>query len=343
MSITNTTFGDASGYELPPDQIVFGQSPQMLEVRQRMERLANNDIPVLITGPSGTGKEVISRMLHARSAWCDGPFVKINCPAIPATLLESELFGYERGAFTGAFSKKMGRVERANRGTLFLDEIGELDLGLQSKLLQLLQDRSFCRIGASEDSKVEVRVVCATNRNLNAEVEAGTFRQDLYYRINVLSIVLPPLTERRGDISMLLDYFLTSFSKSYGQSVRPFSSSMMKMFASYHWPGNIREMENLVKRYVIFGSEEIVASALQSRATDQVNIPAGDEPVSLKMLTREATKRFEQEIIRKVLSDNRWSRKKTAKKLNMSYRALLYKLKDAGINSHEDRAGNTEK
>jgi two-component system response regulator AtoC len=343
MTDSNTTFGDASGFELPPETVIFGHSPQMLEVQKRIERLAKTDIPVLISGSSGTGKEVISRLLHMRSPWRDGPFVKINCPAIPESLMESELFGYERGAFTGAFARKMGRVELANRGTLFMDEIGELKLSLQSKLLQLLQDRSFCRIGASEDKKVEVRIVCATNRDLKAEVEAGSFRQDLYYRINVLSIQLPPLTERRADISMLIDYFITSFSKSYGRAVRPFSGSMMKMFESYYWPGNIREMENLIKRYIIFGSEEMIAAAIQPRTTASISVPLGDEPISLNTLTRQAMKQFERKIIMQVLSDNRWSRKKTANKLSMSYRSLLYKLRDAGISSRENGAECTDK
>lgn len=342
MTTTAPILREVAGYELPPEAVIFGSSPQMQEVRARLERLAQTDIPVLISGPSGTGKEVVSRLLHGWSPWRDGPFVKINCPAIPGPLLESELFGYERGAFTGAVQQKRGRVELAERGTLFLDEIGELELSLQSKLLQLLQDRSFCRIGASQDKRVEVRVVCATNRNLRTEVTEGRFRQDLYYRINVLSIHLPPLTERRGDIPDLIDYFIESFSRSYQGKVRPFSARMMKQLVNYHWPGNIREMENLIKRYIVFGSEETVAAALRPRGDGQIVIPAGDEPVSLKALTREAVKRFEREIIMQVLSANRWSRKKTATKLNMSYRALLYKLKEAGISARDNQPSRSE-
>ena len=186
----------------------------------------------------------------------------MNCPAIPGTLLESELFGYEKGAFTGAYGSKPGRVELAHRGTLFLDEISELDLGLQSKLLQLLQDGQFCRIGAQEDKKVEVRVVCATNRVLEAEIESGTFRQDLFYRINVVNLQMPPLRERRGDIPDLVTYFLEYYNRKYNCRARTLSGDLMTSLQKYHWPGNIRELENLIKRYVILGNEEVISSDL---------------------------------------------------------------------------------
>src|SRR3954470_16898364 len=198
--------------EMPPEVIVFGRTEAMLAVHDRLKKLAAANVPVLIQGESGTGKDIIARMIHAASPWRTGPWVKVNCPAIPGTLLESELFGYEKGAFTGAYGVKPGRVEMAHRGTLFLDEISELDMSLQSKLLQLLQDGQFCRIGAQEDKKVEVRVVCATNRKLEHEIESGTFRQDLFYRINVVSLHLPPLRERRGDIDELAEYFLEYYN-----------------------------------------------------------------------------------------------------------------------------------
>src|SRR6516225_1948707 len=190
--------------EMPPDSIVFGRTEAMQAVRDRLNKLAGANVPVLIQGESGTGKDIIARMIHAASPWKTGPWVKVNCPAIPGTLLESELFGYEKGAFTGAYGTKPGRVEMAHRGTPFLDEISELDLGLQSKLLQLLQDGQFSRIGSQEDKKVEVRVICATNRHLEQEVEAGSFRSDLFYRINVLNIHVPSLRERPGDIPILV-------------------------------------------------------------------------------------------------------------------------------------------
>src|SRR6266513_6165867 len=201
--------------EIPPEAVVFGRSDAMQALRNRMDKVASANVPVLIHGESGTGKDIIARMIHGLSPWKNGPFVKVNCPAIPGTLLESELFGYEKGAFTGAYGSKPGRVELAHRGTLFLDEISELDLALQSKLLQLLQDGQFCRIGAQEDKKVEVRVVCATNRVLEAEIESGTFRQDLFYRINVVNLQMPPLRERRSDIESLATYFLEHYNRKY--------------------------------------------------------------------------------------------------------------------------------
>src|ERR1700685_2835203 len=213
--------------EMPPDAVVFGRSEVMQAVRERLTKLAGANVPVLIQGESGTGKDIIARMIHAASPWRTGPWVKVNCPAIPGTLLESELFGYEKGSFTGAYGAKPCRVEMAHRGTLFLDEISELDLSLQSKLLQLLQDGQFCRIGAQEDKKVEVRVVCATNRKLEDEIETGTFRQDLYYRINVVNLQLPPLRDRRGDIEDLVRYFLDFYNQKYNCRARPLSSDLI--------------------------------------------------------------------------------------------------------------------
>src|SRR6476660_410321 len=257
--------------EIPPESIVFGHSDAMQALRARMDKVAAANVPVLIQGESGTGKDIIARMIHVRSPWKTGPYVKVNCPAIPGTLLESELFGYEKGAFTGAYGMKPGRVEMAHRGTLFLDEISELDLALQSKLLQLLQDGQFCRIGAQEDKKVEVRVVCATNRHLETEIENGTFREDLFYRINVVNLQLPPLRERRGDIDDLVNYFLDYYNRKYNCRARVLSSETMGVLQKYHWPGNIRELENLVKRYVILGNEDVISADLAPRAPDFFN------------------------------------------------------------------------
>src|SRR5215813_14044522 len=209
--------------EIPPEAVIFGHSEAMLAVRERLARLASANVPVLIQGESGTGKDIIARLIHQRSPWKTGPYVKVNCPAIPGTLMESELFGYEKGAFTGAYGLKPGRVELAHRGTLFLDEIGELELSLQAKLLQLLQDGQFCRIGAQEDKKVEVRIICATNRDMEQEIANGTFRQDLFYRINVVNIQVPPLRERSSDIPILVDYFLDIFSKQFNRPCKPLS------------------------------------------------------------------------------------------------------------------------
>src|SRR6202045_4188210 len=330
--------------EMPPEAVVFGGTEVMRELRQRLAKIAGANVPVLIQGESGTGKDIIARMIHANSPWRTGPWVKVNCPAIPGTLLESELFGYEKGAFTGAYGTKPGRVEMAHRGTLFLDEISELDLGLQSKLLQLLQDGQFCRIGAQEDKKVEVRVVCATNRKLEQEIESGTFRADLFYRINVVNLHMPALRERASDIPDLVDYFLAYYNRKYNSRAMPISDELMARLGKYHWPGNVRELENLIKRYVILGDEEVISSDLAPRETDFFNaeIPI-DGQISLKKLTRQAVRELERKVILKVLQAHHWNRKQSARALSISYRALLYKIRDAGLPSNRSvRRGTAE-
>lgn len=321
--------------EMPPASIVFGRTDAMQMVRDRLGKLAAANVPVLIQGESGTGKDIIARMIHAASPWRNGPWVKVNCPAIPGTLLESELFGYEKGAFTGAYSVKPGRVEMAHRGTLFLDEISELDLALQSKLLQLLQDGQFCRIGAQEDKKVEVRVVCATNRKLEQEIENGTFRADLFYRINVVNLQLPPLRDRAADIPDMVEYFLEYHNRKYNCRAKPLSNEMMSVLRKYHWPGNVRELENLIKRYVILGNEEVIVADLAPREPDFFNtdFPV-DGQISLKKLTRQAVRELERKVILKVLQNHHWNRKQAARSLGISYRALLYKIRDAGLPSN---------
>ncbi len=328
---------------LPPEEVMFGHSEAMQAIRQRVEKLAGANIPVLIQGESGTGKELIARMIHYRSPWASGPLVKVNCPAIPGTLLESELFGYEKGAFTGANGSKPGRVEMAHRGTLFLDEISELDPALQAKLLQLLQDGQFCRIGAQEDKKVEVRVVCATNRELEQEIESGSFRADLFYRINVVNLRLPRLRDRSQDIPLLVNYFLEHYNEKYNCRAQAPSNATMSLLERYHWPGNIRELENLIKRYVILGSEETITSELLSHHEEHFDpeIPTADAPIALKKVTRQAVRELERRIIFKVLQANNWNRKKAARSLNISYRALLYKIRDAGLGSMEHSGNGT--
>src|SRR5437764_281348 len=321
--------------EVPPEPVVFGHSDAMQAVRERLGKVAGANVPVLIHGESGTGKDIIARMIHSQSPWKTGPFVKVNCPAIPGTLLESELFGYEKGAFTGAYGTKPGRVEMAHRGTLFLDEISELDLGLQSKRLQLIQDGQYCRIGAQEDKKVEVRIVCATNRKLEDEIENGTFRQDLFYRINVVNLYLPPLRERRADVPDLASYFLEYYNRKYNCRARQLSAELVRLLQKYHWPGNIRELENLITRYVILGNEDAITSDLVGREQEYFNpeIPI-DGPISLKKITRQAVRELERKIILKVLQANHWNRKQAARALSISYRALLYKIRDAGLPSN---------
>jgi len=321
--------------EMPPDSVVFGTTDVMRALRERLDKIAGANVPVLIEGESGTGKDIIARMIHRASPWKTGPWVKVNCPAIPGTLLESELFGYEKGAFTGAYGMKPGRVEMAHRGTLFLDEISELDMALQSKLLQLLQDGQFCRIGAQEDKKVEVRVVCATNRKLEEEIASGTFRADLFYRINVVNLHIPSLRERAADIPALVDYFLEYYNRKFNARAQAFSVDLMNALKKYNWPGNIRELENLIKRYVILGNEESISVDLRPREPDYFSADISVEgPISLKKITRQAVGELERKIILKVLHHHHWNRKQAAKALNISYRALLYKIRDAGLPSN---------
>jgi two-component system response regulator AtoC len=321
--------------EIPPESVVFGRSEAMRMLRERLDKVAGANVPVLINGESGTGKDIIARLIHGLSPWKSGPFVKVNCPAIPGTLLESELFGYEKGAFTGAYGSKPGRVELAHRGTLFLDEISELDPALQSKLLQLLQDGQFCRIGAQEDKKVEVRIVCATNRDLEQEIASGTFRQDLFYRINVVNLHMPALRERAVDIPDLVNYFLEHYNHKYNCRAKTLSNELMSMLQKYHWPGNIRELENMLKRYVILGTEDAITNDLVAPEKNFFNPEiAINGPISLKKLTRQAVKELERKVILKVLQANHWNRKQSARALSISYRALLYKIRETGLPSN---------
>ncbi len=313
MSFASAGVEFANG--LPPDAVIFGIGPAMEAVRQKLDKVANTNIPVLIQGESGTGKEIIAKYIHQRSTWAAGSFVKVNCPAIPDTLVESELFGYERGAFTGAVGTKPGRVEAAECGTLFLDEISELAFALQSKLLQLLQDGRFCPIGGRHDKQVDLRVVCATNRQLLAEVEQGHFRQDLYYRINVVALHLPALRERLADLPMLVDYFLTEHAARYHVQPRPLSAATMNLLESYDWPGNIRELENLTKRYAVLGTEDAITKELRGRRVVQDAVPdvSVSGAISLKKVTRQALHDLEMKIILKVLQANQWNRKRAAR------------------------------
>ena len=299
-----------------------------------VEKVANLNVPVLILGESGTGKEVLARLIHQLSPWKNGPFVKISCPAIPAALLESELFGYERGSFTGAYASKPGWVELAEGGTLFLDEIAELDIALQAKLLQLLQDGEFFRIGGQAPKPVELRVLCATNRLVEHEVQTGTFRRDLFYRISVFSIRLPTLRERRGDIPQIIEYFLSVYNKKYQRQARPVSRGVLSLLMKYDWPGNIRELENLIRSYVVFNTEEAISSGLVSRCGNRARpeVPS-DGSRSLKELTHQAVQALEREVILSALKSNNWNRKEAARTLNISYRALFYKIKEVRLPS----------
>jgi two-component system response regulator AtoC len=326
---------------LPPEDVVFGQSVAMQAVRHRVEKVANADVPLLIQGDNGTGKEVLARVVHARSRWSSGPFVKVNCAALPGTLIESELFGYERGAFTGADTSKPGRVEMAQGGTLFLDEIGEIDLGLQAKLLQFLQDGQFCRIGGHEDRGVQTRIICATGHRLEEEVQSGRFRADLFYRINVIHITLPPLCDRRADIPFLMNYFLAVSSSRFQKPVPSLSGGITRALQRCDWPGNIRELENCMMRLVILGTEEALEAYLPKRQPQAVSF-AGTEngPVSLKHIAEMAQRELERDVILKTLEKYNWNRRKAAEALKISYRTLLYKVQEAGLRSIRRRTGS---
>jgi two-component system, NtrC family, response regulator AtoC len=323
--------GDRSG-TFPSDSVIFGCSSAMKAIRQKIDKIAASGVPILILGDNGTGKGLLAGFIHNYSASPNTPFIKVNCAAIPGALLESELFGYEKGAFTGAHATKPGRVELADGGTLFLDGIDEIDMSLQAKLLQLLQDGQFNRIGGQEDRKVHIRVICATNRNLEGEIRAGRFRQDLFYRINVVSIEMPKLRERSEDIRDLVSHFLESHSVRHKVPAKPLSHAVMLLLEKHPWPGNIRELENLIERYVILGSEDAVSSELLSWEHTHVAqevMPSGQ--IHLKRVTRQAVHDLERKIILNVLEANRWNRKRTASALKISYRALLYKIRRAGL------------
>jgi two-component system response regulator AtoC len=305
----------------------------MAVAREKLERVAETTIPVLLQGESGTGKEIFAKLLHAYSNRSKGAWVKVACPAIPHSLIESELFGYEKGAFTGAYTTKRGRVELAHMGTLFLDEIGDLDMSVQAKLLQMLQDGSFMRVGGQESRKVNTRLVSAASENLREQAENGSFRLDFFFRINAVTIDLPPLRHRAVDLPMLIDYFLNLHSKAFRRNPKPLSREVTRLMQRYDWPGNIRQLENMIRSYILIGNEEALAAELvpsvpvsPARLDTEIDLAS---PVSLKEITRAATQDLERQIILKVLEANGWSRRKTAKWLNISYRSLLYKLQDS--------------
>jgi len=334
---------------------LFGTSPKMEEVKNTIEQVADTTATVLIRGESGTGKEVVARMIYAQSGRFDKPFVKVNCAAIPHELLESELFGYEPGAFTGANRQKLGKFDLANSGTLFLDEVSEMHPALQAKLLHVLQDGGFSRLGGKRDISVDVRVLAATNKQLEHAVQDGTFREDLFYRLNVITIHIPPLRERREEIPIFLDYFLRKYSEFYGKQPAPFGESAISCMMDYAWHGNIRELENLVKRYVIVGNEAQIIRELSThkRTVAAINPtkPTQVEPAlppaapvaipissargngaeadtpSLLEIGRRAAMSAEREAIERVLTQTRWNRRQAARILKISYKALLNKLK----------------
>ena len=346
---------DSKTMEPPP--FIVGANPRMAEVLETIEKVAATDVTVLIRGESGVGKEIVARLLYERSLRRRKPYVKVNCAAIPNDLLESELFGYEAGAFTGANRDKPGKFELADHGTLFLDEIAEMHPMLQAKLLHVLQDGRFSRLGAKHDISVDVRIVCATNKLLEQRVNEGLFREDLLYRINVVTIYLPPLRERRDEIPLLTEYMLRKFAAQYGRAPQFFSAEATERMMEHDWPGNIRELENLCKRFVIVGGEtqilrelsdrshaKLVAASVARKAEEASTgkafpsaTRAATEPaLSLLEIGRRAAWEAERRAIADMLKATRWNRREAARRLQVSYKALLNKIKQMQV---ED--GNT--
>jgi len=326
--------------------MLCGDDPKMREVREIIEQVADTDITVLVRGESGTGKELVARALHRLSGRVERPFVKVNCAALPSELLESELFGFEKGAFTGAQRRKLGKFEYANHGTIFLDEISEMHPSLQAKLLQVLQDGEFSRLGGESDVHVDTRVIAATNRNLETAVAEGSFREDLFYRLNVVTVQLPPLRDRKDAIPLLIDHFLTMYNRQYGKSVRQLQARTLEACHAYQWPGNVRELENTVKRMVVLGNEQAILEEITHRtglagAPDEASSVFDLEAlgvdftdgkgVDLKAIAKRAAQIAEKKVIERVLDQTRWNRKEAAERLQISYKALLYKMKDAGL------------
>jgi two-component system, NtrC family, response regulator AtoC len=315
-----------------PVEALIGESPAIQRISEQLQKAASTEVPVLITGESGTGKELAARLLHDLSTRRAYNFLKVDCPAIPSQLFEDEFFGHESGAFTGARTSGAGKCEQADKGTLFLDEIGELDLALQPKLLHALQNFRVVRLGAVHERALDIRLICATNRDLEAEVASGGFRTDLFYRINVLRIQMPPLRERISDVPILMNHFIRRYGGRSGGSPPAISSSVMKLLESYHWPGNIRELENMAKRYVVMGSEKHILSVMkQPEDPSPSGLDVVDLTTPLRVQTKRAVQHLERKIILGVLEAHKWNRRKTARSLDISYRALLYKIKEAGL------------
>jgi two-component system response regulator AtoC len=318
-------------------QIFFANSSRMNKIKATIEEVAKTDITVLIKGESGTGKELLAQAIHSESDRKNKPFIKVNCATIPKGLLESELFGFEKGAFTGAHLEKPGKFELANDGTILLNDIGEIDISVQAKLLQVLQDGMFCRLGGNGDVVVNTRVIATTKDHLEKTIMEGRFREDLFFRVNVISITVPPLRDRREQILPLSQHYFDFYKKKYGRETPPLSSTMTNAFKEYAWPGNIRELENMVKRIVLFGEEGTVLETISGKRSDGGGSPKANErlfpdpsaenkSLNLKEVGKRAAEIAEKEIIQNTLQETHWNRKRAAKLLRVSYKALLYKI-----------------
>ncbi|MBS1850718.1 MAG: sigma-54-dependent Fis family transcriptional regulator [Acidobacteria bacterium] len=324
--------------ELFDDVFFVAASPAMRKIRSQAALVANVDIPVLMLGESGTGKEVLARLVHKLSPRAHRTFLKVNCAAVPGDLLESELFGYEAGAFTGATHPKPGKFELCNKGTILLDEIGEMPPLLQAKLLHVLQDQQFSRLGSRTVVKVDVRILAATNINIPEALATKRLREDLYYRLNAFTLQLPPLRERKEEIPILLKHFMARMSERYARAALPLSPTLMQACLEYTWPGNLRELSNFIKRYLILGDEQLAIQELHPKGdgSGAQFDPAQTRPVSegvggLKSLARSAKDEAEAEAIAKALEETNWNRKQAAAILRISYKALLYKIRQYGL------------
>jgi len=319
-------------------QGIVGRSEAMLRVFELIDRVAPTTANVMILGESGTGKELVAAAIHARSERSGAPFVPINCAAIPENLMESELFGYMRGAFTGAVHNKKGLFEEAHRGTLFLDEVGELPLAMQVKLLRTVQERTVRRVGGNEDIPVDVRIVCASKRNLDEEMRAGRFRDDLYFRLNVIQIAIPPLRERREDIPTLATHFLAKFSREMGKAIGRIDGEAMRILLSYDYPGNVRELENIMERAVIMETKDVISpSSLPPNLTKIVTAPEAAVPLCPELFEGEdvsldgAMDHLEKTLLLRALRKTGGNKTEAAKLLNISFRSLRYRLDKHGI------------
>src|SRR5438874_6336061 len=335
-----TVSGDVQIESLEDDLFFLAASPQMKQIRAQVSLVAKVDVPVLLLGESGVGKEILARLIHKMSIRAHRPLLKVNCAALPAELLESELFGYDAGAFTGAQRSKPGKFEQCNKGTILLDEIGEMTTALQAKLLHVLQDGSFSRLGSRSNVTVDVRVLAATNINIEEAIANKTLREDLYYRLNAFTMHIPPLRERREEIPLLLKHFMNRLSERYANAPLSYSERLVRACMLYHWPGNLRELGNFVKRYLVLQDEEMAISELEAKGKGQGNgsaeaslnggIVAAPEG-GLKSLVRSLKDEAELRAIEQALLATNWNRKLAAARLNISYKALLYKIKQYQI------------
>ena len=331
---------------LTEDLSFLASSPQMVRIRQQILQIAPVDVPVFICGESGVGKEVVARMIHMRSTRRNQPFVKVNCAALPGELLESELFGYEQGAFTGAVRSKPGKFELANKGTIFLDEIAEMSPHLQAKLLHVLQDNQYSRLGGRHMVGVDVRVLAATNVEVQEAMKSGRLREDLYYRLNVLSINVPPLRERTTEIPLLFRHFLNKYSEKFQKAPPNPSEHLLEAAIRYAWPGNLRELENFIKRYIILEDDEgslreLVEMADARQRTSPPEESALVKEQGLKALLRGLKDEAEMEAIADALEKTHWCRKDAAKMLGISYKALLYKIRQFNLDAERGSRSQT--